>query len=188
MIICQELLKENKNYINEIKTPIMVLDLKHFQHHSDRERFGYAVEVLNVINSLTWLNKICSDLESSLIVKTGIYYEIIDCLLKKKDFEDLQLHTYFSNQHEVEQFLHIFSKVTDVDRNFDLPFEVDFILLGMDIEHYFSLDEEEKTDLQDEYMFLFSRAKKNEISIDEFISQSKQLVSLSAIATLETAF
>lgn len=176
MIINKDILRENKNFVSETKTPIMVLDLKHFQYYNDVERFGLAVEILNVVNSVTWLNKICSDLNSKQCIDTSVFYEIIECLFAEKCLEDSKLKTYFEIQQDLEHFSKIFQKVADTDRNFDLPFEVDFILLGVNLEKYQDMEEDAKADLHDEYIVLFSKVRNKDVEVGEFISKAKELL------------
>ena len=108
MIVSKEFLRENKNFVNETKSPIMVLDLKHFQYYNDIERFGFAVEVLNVVNSISWVNKICEDLNSNFQIDTAIFYEIMDCVFKEKALESASLFTYFKVQQDLQNLAKIF--------------------------------------------------------------------------------
>ncbi|MBC8644206.1 hypothetical protein H9W95_09645 [Flavobacterium lindanitolerans] len=77
MIIKKEDLKERKDFSLEEHSPFMILDTKHFQYFSDIEKFGYAVEVLNVVNSITWINKMYRDLKSELHIETEIFMKLL---------------------------------------------------------------------------------------------------------------
>ena len=178
MILNKEFLKENRNFINETKAPFLVLDLKHFQYYNDVERFGFAVEVLNVVNSVSWVNKICQDLNSSYCIDTAVFYEIMDCLFAEKCLDDSRLACYFKVQQDLENISIIFQKVAETDRNFELPIEVDFIILGVDLEKYHELNDDTKSDLHDDYAVLFSKVRSNQIEVSEFILQAKELLSI----------
>lgn len=187
MIICKEFLKENGEFVSQSKAPLMVLDLKHFQYNEDVERFGHAIEVINVLNSVTWLNKICVDLQSDFYIDTAIFYEILDCIFKGNAMNHSQLSTYFKTQQDLEYFSKVFGKVVDTDRNFDLPFDVDFILLGLEIEKYYNLSDDNKADLNDEYIALFSKVRSKVLEISVFIEHAKQLFQKIDEAALETS-
>lgn len=176
MIIKKEDLKENKDFNLEEHSPFMILDTKHFQYFSDVEKFGYSVEVLNVINSITWINKLYRDLKSDLHIETEIFYEIIDCILNAKHFNDSQLHRYFAAQQKLEHFSSITHKLTDTDNNFDVPFIIDFIILGTNLEQYDNLNEDRRSELHDEYAALFCQIRTQEIEIESFLLQAKALV------------
>lgn len=184
MILSKEFLRANKNYVHETKAPVLVLDLKHFQYFHDVERFGFAIEVLNVINSISWVNKICSDLDSDYSIDTAVFYEIMDCLFAEKCLDDLQLATYFKIQQDLENISIIFQKVAETDRNFVLPIEVDLLILGVDLEKYHALNDDVKSDLHDEYAVLFLKMRSNEMEVSECISQAKKL--FSSIETFES--
>ncbi|MBA9074418.1 hypothetical protein GGR22_002585 [Flavobacterium gossypii] len=176
MIIKKEDLKENKDFNLEEHSPFMILDTKHFQYFSDVEKFGYSVEVLNVINSITWINKLYRDLKSDLHIETEIFYEIIDCVLNGRHFNDTQLERYYAAQQKLEHFSSITHKLTDTDNNFDVPFIIDFIILGTNLERYDSLNEDKRGELHDEYAALFCQIRTQEIEIEDFLLQAKALV------------
>lgn len=176
MIIRKEDLKENNDFSLDAHSPFMVLDTKHFQYFSDIEKFGYSVEVLNVINSITWINKLYRDLKSDLHIETEIFYEIIDCVLNAKHFNDLQLERYYSAQQKLEHFSNITHKLTDTDNNFDVPFIIDFIILGINLERYDGLNEDGKAELHDEYMEIFCQVRTKEIEMEDFLLRAKALV------------
>lgn len=176
MIVRKEDLKENKNFNLDEQSPFMILDTKHFQYFSDIEKFGHAIEVLNVINSVTWINKLYRDLNSSLHIKPEIFYEIIDCVFNSRHFNDSQLERYYTAQQELEHFSTISHKLTDTDKNFDVPIIIDFIVLGMDIEKYESLSDDLKTELQDEYVEMFCQVRAKEIEIEDFILKARTFI------------
>lgn len=176
MIIKKEDLKERKDFSLEEHSPFMILDTKHFQYFSDIEKFGYAVEVLNVINSITWINKMYRDLKSDLHIETEIFYEIIDCILNSKRFSDQQLERYYLAQQKLEHFSSITHKLTDTDNNFDVPFTVDFIILGANQEQYENLSDDRRNELHDEYAALFCQVRSGEIEIEDFLLQVKALI------------
>ena len=184
MILSKEFLRANKNYVNETKTPVLVLDLKHFQYFNDVERFGFAVEVLNVVNSISWVNKVCIDLNSNYCIDTWVFYEIMDCLFAEKGLDDSRLAIYFKVQQDLENILIIFQKVAETDKNFDLPIEVDLLIFGADLEKYHTLNGDVKSDLHDGYAVLYSKMRSNEMGVPQFISQAKKL--LSAIEAFES--
>lgn len=184
MLLTKEFLRENKNFVNETKTPFLVLDLKHFQYYNDVERFGFAIEVLNVVNSVAWVNKICLDLNSNYCIDTAIFYEIMECLFAEKCLANERLSVYFKVQQEIKNIGKIFQKVAETDRNFDLPIEVDFMILGVDLEKYHGLSEDMRSDLHDDYGLLFSKVINEELEISQFISQAKAM--LSAIEAVES--
>lgn len=177
MVVRKEELRENKNFNLDEQSPFMILDTKHFQYFSDMERFGYCIEVLNVINSVTWVNKLYRDLNSSLHIKTEIFYEIIDCIFNARYFNDSQLERYYLAQQELEHFSTISHKLTDTDKNFDVPIIIDFIVLGIDIEKYESLADDLKTELQDEYVAMFCQIRAKEIEMEDFILKARTFVS-----------
>lgn len=177
MVVRKEELRENKKFNLDEQSPFMILDTKHFQYFSDIEKFGYAVEVLNVINSVTWVNKLYRDLNSSLHIKTEIFYEIIDCIFNSRHFNDSQLERYYMAQQELEYFSTICHKLTDTDKNFDVPIIIDFIVLGIDIEKYESLADDLKTELQDEYVAMFCQIRAKEIEMEDFILKARAFIS-----------
>lgn len=176
MIIKKEDLKENKDFSLEEHSPFMILNTKHFQYFSDVEKFGYSVEVLNVINSITWINKLYRDLKSDLHIETEIFYEIIDCILNARHFNDQQLERYYLAQQKLEHFTSITHKLTDTDNNFDVPFIIDFIILGANLDQYENLSDDKRSELHDEYAALFCQIRAQEIEIEDFLLQVKALI------------
>lgn len=178
MIISKEFLRENKNFVSDTKTPFLVLDLKHFHYFNDVERFEFAIEVLNVVNSVSWINKVCQDLNSDYCIDSAVFYEVMDCLFTEKPLNSSRLFTYFRIQQEIENLSTIFKKVAETDRNFQLPIEVDFMILGVDLERYHDLHDDLKSELHEDYTMLFSKMKSGEIEIDQFVFKTKNLLSV----------
>jgi hypothetical protein len=154
----------------------MVLDTTTIFYPEETQVFGYSVEILNVIRINTLVNKMCNGFQSNFNIDSSIYYKAISNILESKPFLDSELECYFLASQKKEEFLSFSRSLADIENDFYLPYEVDFILLGVDIDNFNSLDEIAKGDLDDRYGDLKCDMSFKKIEIKDFIVKAKKLI------------
>lgn len=153
----------------------MVLDTNSILYPDELELFGYSVEILNMIRVVLKANKMCSDFKSEFRIKTDIYYKAINSILNNIPFSTSELEAYFENEQQKETFLTFSRSLADIENEFYIPFEIDFILLGMDIDLYNKLDNDEKETLHESYGDIRCDMTFKKMEIKEFIPKAKKI-------------
>lgn len=154
----------------------IVLDSNSILYREEKELFGYSIEILNLIRVVFKANKMCSDFKSDFSIKTDIYYKAINSVINNIPFSDSELETYIENEQKKEDFLSFSRSLADLENEFYLPYEVDFILLGMNMDAYMSLNEEEKETLHERYSDIAYQIRCKKIGARDFILRAKELL------------
>lgn len=162
---------ENREY-----NSFIVLDSSSIMYEEEAELFKYSIEVLNLIRVALKANKMCSDFKSEFRINTDIYYRAMNSVLNDLPFSDAELESYIESEQQKETFLNFSRSLSDTDKDFYLPYQVDFILLGMKIDSYFKLNFDEKEMLHESYDSMAHEVRSKKIGIRDFISKAKELL------------
>lgn len=154
----------------------LVLDTTSILYPDEQKSFSYSVEILNVIRINNIVNKMCLGFKSSFKIDSSIYYKAIDNVLENKPFRDTDLEKYFLVAQAKEEFLSFSRSLADIENDFYLPYEVDYILLGLEMIDYNKLSEADKGKLSDSYSDLQCSMSSKSIEIKDFIVQAKALI------------
>ncbi|MNQ93477.1 hypothetical protein D3C85_1089440 [compost metagenome] len=154
----------------------IVLDSSSISYGEEEEIFGYSIEILNLVRVVSKANKMCSDFKSDFRINTDIYYKAIDSILNNIPFSDAELESYIESEQKKEDFLTFSRSLADIENEFYLPYQVDFILLGMCIEAYTKLNEEEKEALHESYNDMAHEVRFKKIGVRDYILKAKGLL------------
>lgn len=177
MVLDYQYLKRNKSFNHlDSTSPYIVLNAKHFDSFEDRALFSYNIEVLNCINAVQWVNQITKNINANFTIESGILYEAISHIFSLTPFSDEQLITYFETQQALEYFDNAVQKIKNFNFDINLPYEVDFILLGIDYEAYSNLNANERAELHDQYGAISFEVRNKSRTIQNFIRRAKELV------------
>lgn len=154
----------------------VVLDSSSILYDNELKLFEYSIEILNLIRVALKANKMCVDFRSDFRINTGIYYKAMDSILNNIPFSDTELESFIESEQKKEDFLTFSRSLADIEREFYLPYEVDFILLGMNIDKYNDLNEEKKEALHESYGDIAFEVRFKKIGIPEFILKAKELL------------
>jgi hypothetical protein len=154
----------------------MVLNTREFQYTSTKITFGYNIEILNLIRELNTINKICAGLKAETSFDTSIFHLAIDKLFSEESFSESELLEYFKVTKLVYGFIDSISAIADLDY-FKLPLIIDLLLLGIPGDTLANLDEVKEDDLHNDYCDLLIGFLDNKFEYEDFIKQSKALVS-----------
>lgn len=154
----------------------MVLDTQSFLYSEEKKAFGYSIEILNLIRVASIANKMCLDLKSSFFIDTDIYHKAINSVLNNKAFSDSELENYFETDQKKEEFLTFSRSLVDIENEFYLPYEVDYILLGMDMITYNNLSEDKREELSENYGDIACDMRFKKMEIKDFILKAKKLI------------
>lgn len=154
----------------------IVLDTTSILYQDETQTFGYSVEILNVIRINNIVNKMCLGFKSSFNIDSSIYYKAIGNILEEKAFSDSELESYFTASIMKEEFLSFSRSLADIENDFYLPYEVDYILLGLKMIDYNKLSEADKGKLSESYGDLKCDMCFKRIEIKDFIVQAKALI------------
>ena len=149
----------------------MVLDTSKLPYRENSMKFTYAIEVLNLINYVHWMNKLSRNLNSDIYINTDILHQAIDSLFSDKKFTDDQLETYFKTTFEIQEFDELILNFTE--REAYVPFELEFSLFGLYPNIYVDLIDDDKEELQ----LMFSEVLINKDNIKLSIQNFKKIIS-----------
>lgn len=166
----ETLLKLKGNYCDHI-----LLNTEHLIYSSDKEAFMIAIEVLNVINSVKFINDFYDKVGSKIKISTNILYKAIDAGFDNKPFTDEEIKEYFKEIKLIDNFFENIEKFTEFNAH-NVPYELEFVLLGLSYENQDKLTEKQKTELFEEYGNINCNMRWGKIEIDNFIDKAKILV------------
>lgn len=154
----------------------MVLNTESILYEDQIKLFGFSIEILNLIRVINKANELSKNFKSEFRIPNEIFHKAIDNVMANKSFTDTELESYFSAEQIKEEFLTFSRSFADFENDFYLPFEIDFILLGMDMNLYDKLDEAEKDVLGENYGDLHFEVIFKKIETSDFILKAKKLV------------
>ena len=166
----ETLLKLKGNYCNHI-----LLNTEHLIYSSDKEAFMIAIEVLNVINSVKFINDFYDKVGSKIKISTNILYKAIDAGFDNKPFTDEEIKEYFKEIKLIDNFFENIEKFTEFNAH-NVPYELEFVLLGLSYENQDKLTEKQKIELFEEYGNINCNMRWGKIEINNFIDKAKILV------------
>jgi len=173
MILSDNQLKQlSKEEINSYK--YLVMDVEHLNYHEDKQIMKHAIELLNYVNSLNYINNFYEKSNSDIRIQTNIFYKAIESVLLQKAFNDAELRQLYQETNKVEYFHETMVKLMDIE--IQISFETNFILLGLNYDNYINLSDNHKEQLYENYTDIFTDFTVNKISIDEFLTMAKELV------------
>lgn len=164
----------------------MVLDTVSIQYPEEQNVFGYSIEILNLIRVAFKANKMCLDFKSDFRIDTDIYHKAISCVLNNESFSGAELESYFETAQKKEEFLTFSRSLADIENEFYLPFEVDYILLGMNMDAYNKFDETQRDGLSDSYGDIECDMRLKTIEIKDFIAKAKELFNSNGVINITT--
>jgi hypothetical protein len=153
----------------------IVLDATSILYEDEKMNFGYTIEILNVIRITKLINKMCAGFKSSFTIDSSIYYNAISNILEGNPFTGSELERFFLVSKLKEEFISFSRSLAYIEDDFYFPYEVDFMLLGVDINIHDALDETVKGELHDRYGDLKCIMNCGEIEIKDFISQAQKM-------------
>ncbi|SHF89414.1 hypothetical protein SAMN05443549_101732 [Flavobacterium fluvii] len=177
MVLQKEQVDVNpKGYLEKREyNSFIVLDSSGISYDDEKELLCHSIEILNSIRVVKKANKMCSDFKSDFQINTDIYYKAMDSVLNNKSFSDADLKSYFESEQKKEEFLIFSRSLADNENELYLPYEVDFILLDMNMGAYNILNERKKDTLRDIYGSLACEVRYKNIGISDFILKAKEL-------------
>lgn len=165
----------------------IVLNSTSVSYGKETELFGYSIEILNAIRVILKANKMCSDFKSDFRIDTDIYYKAMNAVLNNIPFSDSELESYIESEQKKEDFLTFSRGLADIEEEFYLTYQIDFILLGLNIDTYNNLDESQKDALHESYGDIAYEVRFKKMEIKEFISKAKELLTASTVNNIVAA-
>lgn len=165
----------------------IVLDSRGILYQDEKKLFEHSIEVLNLIRVVLKANKMCADFRSDFRINTDIYYKAMDSILNDIPFSDAELESFMESEQKKEDFLTFSRSLADIEDEFYLPYEVDFILLGMNIDEYNNLNEEKKEALHESYGDIAFEVRSKKIDVKDFILKAKELLISSCMINIVAA-
>ena len=167
----ETLLKLKDNYSNHI-----LLNAEHLLYNSDKKVFINAIEALNVINTISFINEFYNKVGVNIRISTNILYKAIDAGFNNKPFSKEELKEYFKEIKLKDNFFENIEKFTALDVH-SMPYELEILLFGLSYEKQNELTEKQKIELFEEYGNLNCDMLSGKIEIQDFIDKVKKLVS-----------
>lgn len=171
MVLNENTIKEQASKIINNPHNYMVLDTSKLPYRENSMKFTYAIEVLNLINYVHWMNKLSRNLNSDIYINTDILHQSIESLFSDKKFTDDQLERYFKTTFEIQEFDELILNFTE--REAYVPFELEFSLFGLYPNIYVDLIDDDKEELQ----VMFSEVLINKDNIKLSIQNFKNIIS-----------
>lgn len=186
MVLQKEQVEVNpKGYLEKREyNSFIVLDSSSIHYDDEKELLCHSIEILNSIRVVKKANKMCSDFKSDFQINTDIYYKAMDSVLNNKPFLDADLKSYFESEQKKEEFLIFSRSLADIENELYLPYEVDYILLGMNIDTYNCLDEDKKGELSENYGDIACDIRFKRMEIKDFILKAKELMISSSVINI----
>jgi len=174
MVLSSELAKKMTSDIKENSCKYMVLNIENFNYRDDTIRFGHSVEILNLINTIHCVNDLNEKIGAKNKIDTKILYRCIEANLMDKPFTEEELTTYFNAMIELERFYTAVQKITSID--IYIPYEAEFVLLGLTYEEYNELPERDKENLCEYYGNAYCDFRLENTSVNDFINKARKII------------
>ncbi|WP_027064550.1 hypothetical protein [Maribacter sp. Hel_I_7] len=152
----------------------MVLETNRLKYGGQKEKFKSALEVLNFVDLADTINKTIEKLESPQRIKTDIFYTAIECIIENLGFHDAQFKQYLIELDKVYSYSQIFQNLAETD--YYMPFEVDYILLGMTPEELNNLSQDKLNEFSESYGDIWEEHNEKKITVDQYIGRAKLLI------------
>ncbi|NAS32443.1 hypothetical protein GTQ40_15770 [Flavobacteriaceae bacterium R38] len=174
MVLSREQVKKRMSDIKENWFSYMILDIENIQYGGDEKRFRYSIEVLNLVNTVNWANRFYEKSGSKNKIETDILYKVIEANLTDRSFTDKELKAYYNMMVNLEDFYQAINKFKEVD--IYIPYEAEFIILGLTHDEYDNLNEREKEKLHEYYGEAYCDLRFKNTSVDNFIVKAKEII------------
>ena len=162
----------------------ITLDSRGIQCDHGEKLFGYSIELLNSIRVISLANKMCSDFKSDFRIDTTIYHKAVDAILNNAPFSDSELENYFESEQKKEDFLKFSRSLATSEEEFYLPYEVDFLLLGINLDDFSQLNESQRDSLSTTYGEIWCDVRFKKMEIKNFILKARDLLASSFKKTI----
>lgn len=169
--------KHVKEKIEDIKNETykyLIADVEHILYEDDQERFGFSVEALNLINTINNANRLCENLGSEKKIDTDVLYKVIDAIMLEKSLSNSELKQYFELVIKLDEFYKSMDKYQAIDVH--IPFDAEFILLGLSQDELRCLSASDKNNLNTSYGDLYIDLIRKRITVNEYILKAKDLI------------
>ncbi len=168
---------EKDEDLQRIKNAIIghiVLDTKDLQYRNDKIKFKNAIEVLDVVNTVNWVNQFYETVDSKIRIPTEIFYKCIDAGFSGKPFTTEQLIEYYKTSVLIEDFFMAMLKFKELDNY--APYESEFVLFGLSYEEQEYLSKEQEEDLYETYSDLYSDVRMRKLDVNVFVGKMKIVI------------
>jgi len=145
--------------LDQVKNEIKEIDTKNISVSYDA-LFNYCQSALEKVQYIKVLNQANKKLGLKFHINTDILIKAIDYCLMGQGFEENEMDAYFNEVLKLENYLDAFEDIVNWDK-FYFPFELEFVLLGIDAKKYFALSEESRGHICDAYGKLRSYFQRN---------------------------
>lgn len=138
----KDILTHSHNYL--------VLDSRHIKNQYNHRKFELAIELLNICNTVNWVNEIFAETDPDRQIEYDVLYKAIDHIIQDKPFNEDQIIEYYKVIREIEYCGKLLSNFTDFYEEIWFP-NIDLILLGFPLEEQEVLQEPISSQLFDFY-------------------------------------
>ncbi|WP_435134266.1 hypothetical protein [Formosa sp. A9] len=177
MVLSEKQIPEQINLIKSYPFDYLVLETKNLRSHFSNFHFSMSIEVLGLINSVGYLNKLFFDLGSPNKLDPEVLYKVIDFILRGSEFTKEDLKKYFKLTKEIEYCYCSLWNFSDIMN--ELPFEIELELFGVTHSTFINkLDYEQRCVLTEDYGILQSEFfKSKEMTFEMFSVKVESLIS-----------
>lgn len=175
MVLSRKEAKGQSTHIKENPHKYVILDSSNLGYRDDIKKFSHAIEILNVINKVQWINDFSKDLKSNNYINPDILHQTIDAIFSEKSFTDNQLIKYYEVKEKIESFSISIEKFKEIDAY--LPLDIEFMLLGVSFEKYSYLSPYQLEKYDNEFDLIYTERTNNIIDLKIFVQKAKSILS-----------
>lgn len=174
MILSKNEIKENISKISANNNNYLVVDLENFKSYDNVIKYKYSLEMLNLINEISWANDFLKKSHSKEFINTKILYKVIDSNLTEIPLSENDLKIYYSTVLDIHNF---YSSIKSFkEREIYTDFNLDLILIGATHKYLFELEKSEHSKLIDLYQGLYMDLLESKLSINNFLIELKKIL------------
>lgn len=172
-VLSQDYFKENPHSLTRQTYKYTVLNVENLQHYEDRERFHHGIETLSYCHGAVWANQMYEKMEKKNKINTDILFKAVQSIMNDAPFSDDELQTYYEAVRDVEEFGSVLVKFYEFE--YFMPYETEFILLGVPLEKQLGISREKKDLILIEYSELYAEMYSNKLDVAKFINEAKRI-------------
>lgn len=176
MYLSNDFIKKNINVIEKNNFDYMVFKQNIFQWEEDKERAGYAFEILMLCNTVNWINQAYNKIGTDKAIDIDIFTEAAKTMFTEQPFTNDQLFRYFEAKQDYEEFNETMIKLINETTLPEVDYHVDFVLLGFSYEKQTEISKAEIGKIYEEYSKISFEVTSRKMEVVDFIKEAKRML------------
>jgi len=154
----------------------LAIEMNVLSSSDEIETFKHSIDLLEMVTIIGKINTMTKNLNSDSKIDTGIYFKAIESVFNETPFDESNLFEYYKQQKAYYSLVDNTMGLIDLDM-VQIPYEIEFVLLGKSMRDYLALNPKDKEALNESYGQIYVEMQIGRMEIKDFIAKAKKIVS-----------